>query len=278
MVLLVTLVAGLLVVAESQASDAADRSHTQGFLSKLSGADASQNSLGDYGQFITPNLNHMKSPSISTKEEGKAVQKVLASDNSTPMSLYAIGVVLLTFVTMLGARMRRGVQPANILAPGLGDNLMEMKSQPSGIGSPLGFDPLDLGEGTSQSPGSKVHAGNFREAERNHGRIAMLAASQVEKCTGELKQQLTNIGAATVAFVPAAAHAFEFPTLVAPKESELIFTNPFFIAFFIVSIIGGLPLLAFLRLKTVDEDEADLKYSAKMNQSGKSGGGGGFFS
>jgi len=288
MVLLVTLVAGLLVVAESQASYAADRSHTQGFLSKLSGADASQNSLGDYGQFITPNLNHMKSPSISTKdvnlprvvdkEEGKAVQKMLASHNGTPMSLYAIGVVLLTFVTMLGARMRRGVQPANILAPGLGANLMEMKSQPSGIGSPLGFDPLDLREGTSQSPGSKAHAGNFREAERNHGRIAMLAASQVEKCTGELKQQLTNIGAATVAFVPAAAHAFEFPTLVAPKESELIFTNPFFIAFFIVSIIGGLPLLAFLRLKTVDEDEADLKYSAKMNQSGNSGGGGGFFS
>jgi len=278
MVLLVTLVAGLLVVAESQASDAADRSHTQGFLSKLPGADASQNSLGDYGQFITPNLNHMKSPSISTKEEGKAVQKVLASDNGTPMSLYAIGVVFLTFVTMLGARMRRGVQPANILAPGLGDNLMEMKSQPSGIGSPLGFDPLDLREGISQSPGSKAHAGNFREAERNHGRIAMLAASQVEKCTGELKQQLTNIGAATVAFVPAAAHAFEFPTLVAPKESELIFTNPFFIAFFIVSIIGGLPLLAFLRLKTVDEDEADLKYSAKMNKSGNNGGRGGFFS
>merc|ERR1711934_152853 len=171
-----------------------------------------------------------------------------------------IGVGLLSLVTMLGAHIRRGMQPANILAPGLGDNLMEMKSQPTDIGSPLAFDPLE------------------REAERNHGRIVMLAASQVEKCTGELKQQLTNIGAATVAFVPAAAHAFEFPTLVAPKESELIFTNPFFIAFFIVSIIGGLPLLAFLRLKTVDEDEADLKYSAKMNQSGNSGGGGGFFS
>jgi hypothetical protein len=281
MVLLVTLVAGLLVVAESQASDAADRSHTQGFLSKHSGADASQNFLGYYGQFITPNLNHMKSPSISTKDVNppRVVDKEEgnASDNGTPMSLYAIGVVLMTFVTMLGARMRRGVQPANILAPGLGDNLMEMKSQCSGIGSPLGFDPLDFREGISQSPGSKAHAGNFREAERNHGRIAMLAASQVEKCTGELKQQLTNIGAATVAFVPAAAHAFEFPTLVAPKESELIFTNPFFIAFFIVSIIGGLPLLAFLRLKTVDEDEADLKYSAKMNQSGNTGGGG-FFS
>jgi len=275
MALLVTVVAGLLVTAESQASYAADRS--QGFLSKLSGADASKNSLGDYDQFITPNLK----PSISTKDVNQqeiADKEMLASDNSTPMSLYAIGVGLLSLVTMLGARMRRGMQPANILAPGLGDNLMEMKSQPSGIGSPLGFDPLDLREGISQSPGSKAHAGNFREAERNHGRIAMLAASQVEKCTGELKQQLTNIGAATVAFVPAAAHAFEFPTLVAPKESELIFTNPFFIAFFIVSIIGGLPLLAFLRLKTVDEDEADLKYSAKMNQSGNSGGGGGFFS
>merc|ERR1719375_1071412 len=196
----------------------------------------------------------MKSPSISTEEEGKAVQKMLASDNGTPMSLYAIGVVLLTFVTMLGARMRRGMQPANILTPGLGDNLMEMKSQPSGIGSPLGFDPLDLREGISQSPGSK--------AECNHGRIAMLAASQVEKCTGELKQQLTNIGAATVAFVPAAAHAFEFPTLVAPKESELIFTNPFFIAFFILSIIGGLPVLAYLRINQYEEEEEEKRIAA----------------
>jgi len=240
MVLLVTLVAGLLVVAESQASDVADRSNTQGFLSK-----------GDYGQFLTPNLK----PSISTKDvklpeiEGKAVQEMSAIDKSTPMSLYAIGVGLLSLVTMLGARMQRGMQPGNILAPGLGDNLMEMKSQPTDIGSPLGFDPLE------------------REAERNHGRIVMLAASQVEKCTGELKQQLTNIGAATIAFVPAAAHAIEFPTLVAPKESELIFTNPFFIAFFMVSLIGGLPFLAFVRLATVDEDEANIKYNKSMDKS-----------
>lgn len=254
MALLVTVVAGLLVTAESQASYAADRS--QGFLS-------------NYDQFITPNLK----PSISTKDVNQqeiADKEMLASDNSTPMSLYAIGVGLLSLVTMLGARMQRGMQPGNILAPGLGDNLMEMKSQPTDIGSPLGFDPLE------------------REAERNHGRIVMLAASQVEKCTGELKQQLTNIGAATVAFVPAAAHAIELPTLVAPKESELIFTNPFFIAFFMVSLIGGLPFLAFVRLATVDEDEADLKYNAGMDKSGgpdansgmakvgKKDGGGGF--
>jgi hypothetical protein len=250
MVLLVTLVAGLLVVAESQASDVADRSNTQGFLSKPSGADASKNSLSDYGQFLTPNLK----PSISTKDvklpEIVDKEEMSASDNSTPMSLYAIGVGLLSLVTMLGARMRRGMQPANILAPGLGDNLMEMKSQPTDIGSPIGFYPL------------------VGEAERNPGRIVMLAASQVEKCTGELKQQLTNIGAATVAFVPAAAHAIEIPTLVAPKESELIFTNPFFIAFFMVSLIGGLPVLAFLRLATVDEDEGNIKYNKTMDKSG----------
>jgi len=239
MVLLVTLVAGLLVVAESQASDVADRSNTQGFLSK-----------GDYGQFLTPNLK----PSISTKDvklpeiEGKAVQEMSAIDKSTPMSLYAIGVGLLSLVTMLGARMQRGMQPGNILAPGLGDNLMEMKSQPTDIGSPLGFDPLE------------------REAERNHGRIVMLAASQVEKCTGELKQQLTNIGAATVAFVPAAAHAIELPTLVAPKESELIFTSPFFIAFFIFSIVGGLPVLAYLRISQYEEEEEEKRIAASKKK------------
>jgi len=232
MALLVTVVAGLLVTAESQASYAADRS--QGFLS-------------NYDQFITPNLK----PSISTKDVNQqeiADKEMLASDNSTPMSLYAIGVGLLSLVTMLGAHLRRGMQPANILAPGLGDNLMEMKSQPTDIGSPLAFDPLE------------------REAERNHGRIVMLAASQVEKCTGELKQQLTNIGAATVAFVPAAAHAIELPTLVAPKESELIFTSPFFIAFFILSIIGGLPVLAYLRINQYEEEEEEKRIAASKKK------------
>merc|ERR1719443_1602621 len=59
---LTVLMAGLLFIAESQASDVADRSTHQGFLSKYvpSGSDTSQSSMSDYGNFITPNFNRVK--------------------------------------------------------------------------------------------------------------------------------------------------------------------------------------------------------------------------
>ena len=50
--------------------------------------------------------------------------------------------------------------------------------------------------------------------------------------------------------------SLELPTLVAPKESQLPFTSPFFIAFFIFSIIGGLPFLAWLRLSSLCVSES----------------------
>merc|ERR1719247_3732896 len=76
---------------------------------------------------------------ISTEEE-KAAQKLFANGNNTPSTLSAIGVGLLALVMVLGVRIRRGLQPATVLAssgadmsinmaPGLGDNIMEMKSQ-----------------------------------------------------------------------------------------------------------------------------------------------------
>jgi hypothetical protein len=46
----------------------------------------------------------------------------------TPMSLAAIGIGLLSLVTVLGFRLRRGLQPA-----ALGDNVMELKSQDSHV-------------------------------------------------------------------------------------------------------------------------------------------------
>jgi hypothetical protein len=59
---LVVLAAGLLVVAESQAGDIADRAELQGFLSKYipSESDASKISHGNTAKFITLNSNHMK--------------------------------------------------------------------------------------------------------------------------------------------------------------------------------------------------------------------------
>jgi len=55
------------------------------------------------------------------------------------MPLYAIGVGLLSLVTVLGVHLRRGLQPAGVSASGvwdpLGDNAMEMKSQVSNVNS-----------------------------------------------------------------------------------------------------------------------------------------------
>ena len=59
---LTLLMAGLLFLVESQASDVADRSTLQGFLSKYmpSGSDAPRSSMSDYDKFITPNLHRFK--------------------------------------------------------------------------------------------------------------------------------------------------------------------------------------------------------------------------
>jgi hypothetical protein len=199
---LVVLVAGLLLIAESQASDVADRSTAQGFLSK--------SSMSDYDKFITPNLNRVKTATQAQefdllktvdREEKQAVQKLLAQDSNNPISLYAIGVGLLSLVTMLGFRLRRGNT-----ASALGENLMEMKSQDSNVnssrvgwgqlssqntqpltlcyaaepapqsaslltGSPFGyFDPLQLSKGKTQAEMNQL-----REYELKHGRVAMAA-------------------------------------------------------------------------------------------------------
>jgi hypothetical protein len=54
------LVVGLLMLAGTHASDVADRSMHQGFLSQYMGSDASKPSLDDYNKFVTPWFNHMK--------------------------------------------------------------------------------------------------------------------------------------------------------------------------------------------------------------------------
>merc|ERR1719482_360975 len=143
MIQLVALAAGLLLIAESEASDVAE----QGFLSK----DASKSSMNSYDKFITPNLNRVQyahelraspstivedsdSPKIADREEAQAVQKLLARERYSPIAFSAIGIGLISLVTMLGLRLRRGLQPAGGVGPdigmnvvsALGDNVMEM--------------------------------------------------------------------------------------------------------------------------------------------------------
>jgi hypothetical protein len=179
------LMAGLLFHVESKASDVADRSALQGFLSKymLAGSDA-PSSMSDYDKFITPNLNRVKHgsgaealsshknpvelgpnmgvspftivddktkdfipPTIAERKEKQAVQKLLTNDSSNPITLSAIGIGLLSLVTMLGVRLQRGLQPVTVFASSggvgpvmpmntasaLGDNVMEMKTEDPNI-------------------------------------------------------------------------------------------------------------------------------------------------
>jgi len=127
------LVAGLLLVAESQAGDV-------GFLSK--------SSLNDYDKFITPTASQLTiaddKPVLHPTTQGQDfdLPKTAATGNNTPMSLSAIGVGLLALATMLGVRIVRGSRPATILASGGADNIMEMKSDP--VPGRFEWDPLEL--------------------------------------------------------------------------------------------------------------------------------------
>jgi hypothetical protein len=169
MALLVALVAGLLVLVESQAHDEVGRSSPQEFLSK----------------FITPNLKHMQHGNgpdalsaaddtqyvtaareesvMNTKDEERAVQKLLASGtNSTHITLSAIGIGFLALAAMLGARLRRrqaissgglGSDLSMNMEPVLRDNLMEMNPQGLQMNSAAALETKHPGEETSRRVG-----------------------------------------------------------------------------------------------------------------------------
>ena len=85
------LITGLLVIAESQASD------------------------GEYKKFLNPSLNsvklgngpdalgnsHFDSPKLADREESQAVQKLLANNSNSAISLAAISIGVLSLVAML---------------------------------------------------------------------------------------------------------------------------------------------------------------------------------
>jgi large subunit ribosomal protein L9 len=90
-----------------------------------SGSDAPRSSLSDYDKFITPNLNRVKhgngakdfnSPAIADRQEMQALQEPVTIGSSSPITLSAIGIGLLSLAMMLGLRLRRGLQPATALA------------------------------------------------------------------------------------------------------------------------------------------------------------------
>jgi len=177
---LAVLLAGFLLIAESQASDVveADPSTVQGFLSKQQFSSKQAFDAANYNKFILPAVSNVKpemgansftiiddkpshqpKPEISSKDfvVQKSVQKLRTTE-----TLSVIGVGLLALVTILGARIRRGLQPATIFtgsstpgfdvtvstAPGSTDHITEMRSQSPGVGwgqqSSLNSGPLTL--------------------------------------------------------------------------------------------------------------------------------------
>jgi hypothetical protein len=155
MVQFAVFVAGLLLIAKSQASE-------EGFLSKT---DAAKSTMNEYDKFISATINRGKhgngpdalahhnnpaehgpavedlnTPKIAEKEEKQAVQKMLADDSSSPFSVSAIGVALFSLVTMIGVGIRRKFQQTTVAsssgsgpdmpintAPALGDNVNDRR-------------------------------------------------------------------------------------------------------------------------------------------------------
>jgi len=203
MAFLVALVAGLLVIAESQASSMAERSNPSGFLNKF----ITQSRIHMKNEQSFRSTNDLDLPKIADKGEEKAV---LANDNNMPMTLSAIGVGLLALVAMLGVRLQRGLQPSVIgnspLLESHSPNL-EMKSRDSKANAAAALRKVGWGQLSSQnshSPtacyafdASKMEGAQkpfgfwdplgfsknlspealawFRAAELKHGRVSMLA-------------------------------------------------------------------------------------------------------
>lgn len=255
----ITVVTGLLAGAESQVSDMVDRSEQQGFLSKYmpSRSDASKASLGDYDKFVVPNFNHMKQgvkplantkdfePStIIDKEEQRAAEKMLAHDSSRSISISAIGVMVLTLVTLLGIRVRRELDKVVIFTPGSGEsmapasdsNALEMKaSQPSFSVEKLGWD---------QQAAKKL------QAAKNAGPLTLAYArsrllDELADMDGETVDSSEAPSAAEATSAPAAKPvALEPETLFfegPPSKSELVIPT-----LSILTVIGIIPFAAAL--------------------------------
>jgi len=155
-----------------------------------------KNFKNPFSKFLSPavsNVMHGNGPDALSShhnedfEEEKTVQKIVANDSNMPMSLAAIGIGLVSLATMLGVRMRRGLQSASVLGSDMsvamarasGENFLELEAQESASqnsrnslpltpcyatvsGSNTIWDPLGLGE-----------VKNFRKSELQHGLVAM---------------------------------------------------------------------------------------------------------
>jgi hypothetical protein len=132
------IVAGMLMLGGAQGQnnffpgrDRSNQKEVPGFLTKYTSSG--------YDKFITPNLQRVK-PGLTSATQVQ--DSMAADDSSSPITLSAIGIGLLSLATMLGIRLRVAAsQSATIPASSaaldlpmntssaLGDTVMEMKSQ-----------------------------------------------------------------------------------------------------------------------------------------------------
>jgi len=90
--------------------------------------------MSAYDKFMTPNFNSAKHGPVTDNIQGATPFTVVddkpllhpTAQKQDPLSLSAIGVGLLSLVTMLGVHLRRRLQPATV-----GDHVMEMQSEDS---------------------------------------------------------------------------------------------------------------------------------------------------
>jgi len=193
---LLALAAGLLMLAGTHASDVADSSMHEGFLSQYMGSDVSKTSLYDYNKFVTPRFNYMKqggAPDALSHHNGaaehgpatvfdKSAHPTAPVQDIRPSGLSAIGISLFTLAAMMGVRMRRGVQQATAfassgghdsdmpvaLAPAAAGNMLELKTQESTVRGQVGW---------SQQSSQKFI--------KNGDRVKLNAAAVVEEAAAE---------------------------------------------------------------------------------------------
>merc|ERR1719201_234660 len=71
-------------------------------------------------------------PAHQTAQSQNSLPMASSNDSKMPIGLFAIAVSVLSFATVLGARLWRGMQPANTLAstaPNMAENFLELGGQ-----------------------------------------------------------------------------------------------------------------------------------------------------
>merc|ERR1719460_24698 len=158
-------------------------------------------------------------PKVANKEEKQAAQQLLPSNNNNPISLSAICIGLLSLVTMLVVRLRRGLQPAAILASSsglgpdmpmntksaLGDNVMEMKSQDSHVkvnSGRIGWAPVRRPQTCLQSSSSATDRFSSLPKQQQYEALLLAALSGEQKDIDLALQLIEEMATTKVGNVP----------------------------------------------------------------------------